>query len=657
MLTKNALKVLHERFFLEGEDWEKLCRRVAKYVAQKDTEYEETFFSLLYNLNFLPGGRTLANAGTGNNMLANCFVLPIEDTLEGIYETLKKAALIHRSGGGVGYDFSTLRPRGCRTDFAKGESSGPISFLKVYDSSAAVIKQGGSRRSASMGLLRVDHPDIMDFLVCKTEEGKISNFNISVAITDEFMRVLEKDGEITLKHAKSVERKTPAKKIWDRLVEQAWKNGEPGVVFIDKMNKANPTPELGDIVATNPCGEAPLLPKESCNLGAINLTNHVIDSKIDRIKLEESVRVAVRFLDNVIDVCDYPLSEIKEAVLKTRKIGLGVMGFADMLIKMGIVYGSEDSFTVARDVMKVIHSTAWEESEKLGKERGKFIANNKNDRRNATLTTIAPTGTISMIAGVSPGIEPVYSKEFIKKVIDEEGLEEDKYKNVSDEILKTALEIPYEQHIKMQSVFQKYTDNSVSKTANLPNKATKDDVSNAFKLAYKLGCKGITLYRDGSRKEQVYYKKESLIQRPRKRPKRVSGETVEVTTGCGKLLITVNQDKDGICDVFIETGKLGGCPAHSEALGRAISAYCRTGYDPKYIIKQLKGIRCPSCTRRGDVKVLSCPDATASYIEELVKGEQEQEEVEEISCPECGSLLSSSEGCVTCFECGYSECG
>ncbi|MGB9676233.1 MAG: vitamin B12-dependent ribonucleotide reductase [Candidatus Bathyarchaeales archaeon] len=558
-LTVNALEVLNRRYLLKDET-ERIVEtpsqmfvRVARAIAKVDKEYgdnpeesEKTFYEMMARLEFIPNSPTLFNAGTDLGQLSACFVLPVEDSLESIFTAVKNMALIEKSGGGVGFDFSKLRPNGDIVRSTKGVASGPVSFMRVFDTATEVIKAGGKRRGAMMGILRVDHPDIIEFITSKQKTGFFSNFNISVAVTDEFMNNVERDEEYWLINPRNGEkvRRLKAKSVWSLMAESAWASGDPGVIFIDEINRHNPTPEVGRIEATNPCGEQPLLPYESCNLGSINLSRMVVDGKVDWDKLRETVRNAVHFLDNVIDANKYPLKEIEAITRANRKIGLGVMGFADMLIKLGIRYDSEDALQLAEKLMKFIDEEAHKKSMEIAEERGPFPNFEKSiwkDKykamRNATVTTIAPTGSISIIAGCSSGIEPIFAISFIRNVLGGTRLFEtnplfelvakergfysakllekiaktgsvQKIDEVPEDVKRifvTALDIAPEWHVKMQAAFQKHTDNAVSKTVNMPTEATVEDVKRVYELAWRLKCKGITVFRYGSKPEQVLY--------------------------------------------------------------------------------------------------------------------------------------------------------
>jgi ribonucleoside-diphosphate reductase alpha chain len=561
-LGVNAIKVLKNRYLMkdyEGKVIEtprQMFRRVAKAVAKADSIYdkkadvkqtEETFYQVMADREFLPNSPTLMNAGTSLGQLSACFVLPVEDSIDGIFTTLKHMAMIHQSGGGTGFSFSKLRPAGDIVGSTKGVASGPVSFMTIYDAATNVIKQGGRRRGANMAILDVTHPDILRFIEAKSREGILTNFNISVAVTDQFMDAVEKDVEYELINPRNgkAETKLRARHVFDLIASNAWRTGDPGLIFIDEINRHNPTPEVGKIWSTNPCGEQPLLPFESCNLGSINLAKMVKDKTVDWKKLRRVVRIAVHFLDNVIDVNKFPVPEIGELTRANRKIGLGVMGFADMLILLGVPYDSEEALALAEKVMKFIDDEATKKSVETGKDRGAFpnfkgsIWEKRGYKtiRNSTVTTVAPTGTISIIGGCSSGIEPIFAVAFVRNVMEGTRLLEIQptFEQVAKErgfhssdlmlevaktgsiqtveavpedlrrVFVTSLDIDPEWHVRMQAAFQKYVDNAVSKTVNLPPDATVEDVRCVYLLAYKLKCKGITVYRYGSKKEQVLY--------------------------------------------------------------------------------------------------------------------------------------------------------
>ncbi|TET56504.1 adenosylcobalamin-dependent ribonucleoside-diphosphate reductase [Candidatus Bathyarchaeota archaeon] len=562
-LPLNTILVLERRYLKKDENGQaiestsQMFRRIAKSLAEVERQYGKTdaqianyeneFYQLMTKLEFIPNSPTLMNAGTMFKQLSACFVLPIEDSIESIFDTLKAAAIIHKTGGGTGFSFSRLRPKRDVVRTTGGVASGAISFARIYDTATEVMKQGGRRRGANMGVLQVDHPEIMDFIVAKEREGVLRNFNLSVAATDKFMKAVEEDSDFALINPRNLQtvETLKARAIWNLLIMMAWKNGEPGILFLDTINRHNPTPKLGRMEATNPCGEQPLLPYESCNLGSIDVSKFAAeDGKIDWERLRKAVRLAVRFLDNVIDANVYTLPEIEKTTKGNRKIGLGVMGFADMLIRMGIQYNTEEGLQTGETLIKFINTEARKTSVELGKEKGNFPnfsesiwAKQFKTMRNATVTTIAPTGTISIIANCSQGIEPLFAIVYIREVAESLGrrlvevnplfesiaLREGFY---SEELMKkiakkTSIqdveEIPErvrhlfvvahnmqaEWHIRMQAVFQKHTDNAVSKTINCPNSATPDDIDKAYWLAYTLGCKGVTVYRHGSREKQV----------------------------------------------------------------------------------------------------------------------------------------------------------
>lgn len=757
MFTANAKTVLERRYLAKDQDGkvtetiDELFHRVASAIAEADAAYGSTgdeikelegqFYDMMISREFMPNSPTLMNAGRPLGQLSACFVLPVEDSMADIFDTVKYAALVHQSGGGTGFSFSRLRPEGSIVRSTGGVASGPVSFMKVFNAATEAVKQGGTRRGANMGMLRVDHPDILKFIDCKENNDEINNFNISVAITDKFMEAVKNGTEYELinPHSGEVSGTLDARTVFDKIVDAAWRNGEPGVVFIDEMNRYNPTPALGEIESTNPCGEQPLLPYEACNLGSINLGLCVAEDDgiptIDYDRLSRIVRTAVHFLDNVIDVNRYPLPRIDENTRKTRKIGLGIMGFADMLLKLGVPYNSVEAEKAAEEVMSLIQSEGRAASAELAAERGVFPAWKESvfgienlPVRNATITTIAPTGTISIIADASGGCEPMFAYAFTKNVMDGDKLlvcndflvEKLKEAGVYSEALMHRiaeegtlahiLEIPAEirrvfvcahdispeWHIRIQAAFQKYTDNAVSKTINFPNSATREEVKEAYMLAYKLGCKGTTVYRDGSRDSQVLTtgtaKEEKPLEIPpslfgniipRPRPGMTWGATEKMKIGCGSLFITVNRDENGICEVFTSTGKGGGCPSQSEATARLVSIALRSGISQKEILAQLKGIRCPSTVRQQGMKCTSCPDAIARTIEKMSKilGTEtmginpdliEEEKPapqpaskgnkpilgadDRLHCPECGKVLRHEGGCTVC-DCGFSHCG
>ena len=761
-LSDNSLRVLEKRYLKKDENGKvvetppEMFSRVARAIASADRIFkrseeevlglEKKFYQMMADLEFMPNSPTLMNAGRELSQLSACFVLPIDDSMESIFDSIKYTALIHKSGGGTGFSFSRLRPHSSTVRSTGGIASGPISFMKVFDSATQAVKQGGTRRGANMGILRVDHPDIMDFIVCKESDKEINNFNISVAVTEDFMRKVIKDEEYDLidPNTRKTVKKLKAKQVFDLMVKMAHKNGEPGIIFIDKINNGNPTPLLGKIESTNPCGEQPLLPFESCNLGSINLyalLNKVNDRfQIDWNRLKEIISLSVHFLDNVIEVNKYPLDEIDKMTKKTRKIGLGVMGWASTLAKMMIPYDSDEALELAEKVMSFVLTEARKESAALAVQRGAFpafkgsIYDNGSAvfLRNATLTTIAPTGTISIIAGpCSSGIEPMFAISYyranvldndkmieiepaFKEVMEARGLytrklmEEIAEKGSVHDIEKvpadirrafvTAHDIRPEWHIKMQAVFQKFTDNAVSKTVNFHEDAAIEDVRQAYLLAYELGCKGVTIYRDKSRGEQVLNigSKDAPKQAvtaavegkiaPRPRPEVVMGTTTKVSTGCGNLYVTINTDENNTpFEVFTQMGKAGGCAASQlEAIGRLASLAFRSGVDVKVIIEQLRSIRCPSPSWEKGCRIFSCADAIARVIErrlvndklevKAAAGAAPKEEVfnqvskseEQLEshitgnivgvCPDCGGVVRHEEGCVKCSACGYTKC-
>lgn len=705
MISKNALEVLNRRYFLRDEDgnivedWEKLCWRVAHAVANGNTSIGERekekkkqkYFDLIYQLQFLPNTPTLINAGTKRGMLSACFVIPIEDNLVSIMDAVKNTALIHQSGGGTGFSFSSLRPKGSVVRSTHGVASGPISFVKIINETTEQIKQGGVRRGGNMALLRVDHPDILDFIVCKQETDKLTNFNISIAITDKFMKAVanDKDYDLIAPHTKEVVRSISAKKIFELIAKNAWSNGEPGLVFIDTVNKKN---LYETIFAMNLCGEQPLLPYESCTLGSLNLRCYVGKDFIDYEGLERGVRIATRFLDDVISVNKFPLDIIKENTKKTRKIGLGIMGLADVLIYMGISYGSKKSLQVAEKIMKFINDISKDESEKLGKEMGLCQVTKELGlkRRNLCTTTIAPTGTISMIADCSSGCEPLYAIGYVRTCMDgtkldyfhsrfieamkEAGVEItdimktqifesgsiQKIKGIPDpikEIFITAHDVSPENHVRMQAVLQNHVDSAISKTCNLPKTATQKDVREIYLLAYKSGCKGVTVYRDGSRPSQVLSVKKEGDTKVRYRSRRTVGHTDKIRTSLGKLYHTVNKNKvedDEPIEVILNMGKTGtSINSFVEAVGRLISLHLKNKTPAHLVAKSIVGIKSEDVGFDDGIKYSSVPDLIGKI---LLKECKEKTESEDIAiCPDCDEKLKVQEGCVTCT-CGYSKC-
>ena len=779
-ISENARAVLERRYLIRDEYGEavetvdELFHRVADAVAAADARFDpqadvagtaRSFYHMMTGLDFLPNSPTLMNAGRPLGQLSACFVLPVADSMEDIFDAIKNAALIHKSGGGTGFSFSRLRAKGSTVNSTGGVASGPISFMKVFNAATEAVKQGGTRRGANMGILRVDHPDILEFITCKNDTKEITNFNISVGLTEAFMEAAESDSEYELVDPASgrVTGRLNAREVFEAIVRSAWQTGEPGILFLDRLNKDNPCPGQGEIESTNPCGEQPLLPYEACNLGSINLVRHLRRTEtgyvLDRSKLEQTIRTAVHFLDNVIEVNQYPLPEIDAMTKKTRKIGLGVMGFADMLLCLGIPYDSDEGVAMASQVMELVQTIGHQESQRLAQVRGPFplfpesVYRDGAPLRNATVTTIAPTGTLSIIAGVSSGVEPVFAYAYYRNVMDNTHLIEtnqilkDKLTELglySDELMRQIIEhgslahvegIPEAVkrvfvcahdvspiwHVKMQAAFQQFTDNAVSKTVNFPHSATREEVAEVYRLAYELGCKGTTIYRDGSRDEQVLNigvdkaKQEAALPdhvekllesgcdstacllrsgsiKPRPRPDVTMGYTEKVKIGCGNLYITVNYDEQGVCEVFTNTGRAGGCPSQSEATARLMSVALRAGVDSDELIRQLKGIRCPSTIRQQGMSCTSCPDAIAKVLAKVdrfirennnavqhpeaeptpgqrraaaggpatagPRGSHVPAAASEIHiCPECGGPVEHEGGCVICRNCGFSKCG
>ena len=728
-LSANALKVLRRRYLKKDDSGDvietpdQMFRRVAHHVSLAEWNYpsadqveeiEEAFYRLMTKLKFLPNSPTLMNAGTELGQLAACFVLPVDDSIEGIFDALKSAALIHKSGGGTGFSFSRIRPKNSRVGTTGGVASGPVSFMRIFNTATEQVKQGGTRRGANMAILRIDHPDIMEFVYSKKDGKELNNFNISVALTREFMEALRDNTTYPLidPMSRNERGRLNARDVYYAIVNQAWENGDPGVIFLDRINGDNPTPEIGEIESTNPCGEQPLLPFEACNLGSINLAKFVIHEGerlgIDERGLGETVALAVRFLDDAIDMSKYPLDEIGEMTRGNRKIGLGVMGFADMLYQMGIPYNSDEALSLAEKVMSFIQEESKKASTVLAEERGVFpnfgrsvFKDRRNCRyRNATTTTIAPTGTVSIIAGCSSGIEPLFGLSFSRNVMDADGLteinpyfemvarergffsgelmdrvaESGTLREIEEipadvkEVFVTAHDISPEWHVKMQAAFQHYTDNGVSKTVNLPHDATLADVLKIYNLAYELGCKGVTIYRDGSKDRQVLSFKNGNDNNDfrsgiRQRPETVEGFTTRIKTGLGNLYVNVTEYEGRPFEVFAIIGKSGkSTTAKTEAIGRLVSLALRSGIRVDDIVEQLKGIGGEHPVFQEDGLVLSIPDAIAKVLaNRYLKGKGQKMSKKERplkgeTCPECGEPIAFEEGCLTCRFCGYTRC-
>jgi ribonucleoside-diphosphate reductase alpha chain len=686
--SENALKILKARYFLKNDKGElvdktpeDLFRRVADYVASGEKtkadrrKYAEAFLRIMSGRDFLPNSPTLTGAGRGM-CLSACFVLPIEDSLDAIFETVKNAALVHKEGGGTGFDFSRLRPKGSFVRKTQGVASGPISFLRVIDAATEAVKQGGTRRGANMGILRVDHPDIEEFVQMKLDGTSVANFNISVAITDAFMAALEAGAEYDLvdPHLGAAVGRKDARKVFQLIVESAWAVGDPGLIFIDRVNAGNPTSGLGPIRATNPCGEQPLHDYESCNLGSINLANFHDPRAKDRFdwdRFAAVIRLGVRFLDDVIDVNRYPLPSIDKMTRATRRIGLGIMGWADLLLLMKVRYDSPKALALADKVAAFLRAEATAASRDLAAERGSFPAIGQSvykggRMRNATVFTIAPTGTISRIAGCSSSIEPVFAFEVVSKIIDSElkdvhpvyaaWKEKNPGKTLPD-YFRAAHEIAPAWHIKTQAVFQKHVDNSVSKTVNFPHEAAVEDVEKAYRLAWELGTKGITIYRDGCRESQVLYKNGTGILHPQGRPDSLPSVTDKIKTGFGNLYVTISFHNQKPFEVFASIGKSGySTMADAEALGRLISTALRSGVEAEEVITQLKGIGGsePIFTEGGLIQ--SIPDAIAKVLEKhFGEVKHNAKDFYTVRCKICGALLPD-EKCPVCINCGWSKC-
>ena len=705
--SENAIKILKARYYLKNEKGDMvdksaadLFKRVADYIASAEkTKAEQKtwarrFLEAMLARDFMPNSPTLTGAGR-DMCLSACFVLPLGDSMVSIFDTVKNAALVHKEGGGTGFDFSQLRPAGSFVQKTQGVASGPLSFLRVIDAATEAVKQGGTRRGANMGILRVDHPDIEAFINIKLDAKSITNFNLSVAVTEAFMNALKRgaDYDIIDPHLKKKVGTKNSRKVFDQIVESAWAVGDPGLIFIDRVNAGNPTKGLGPIRATNPCGEQPLHEYESCNLGSINVANFFSAKTKDMFdwpRFAGMIELAVRFLDDVIDVNKYPLPEIQKMTLANRRIGLGIMGWADLLLRMKVKYDTQAATKLAEKLGAFLRKHAVEESARIAEKRGNFpnigySVYKGRKMRNATVFTIAPTGTISRIAGCSSSIEPVFAFEFTSKIIDREIKDvhpisqEWQAKNPGKPLpdyFVTAHDIAPEWHIRMQAAFQKYVDNSVSKTINFAHKATVGDVEKAYLMAYDLNTKGITIYRDGSRAEQVLYKslpKEKRL--PQERPNSLPSVTDKIKTGFGNLYVTITTYEGKPFEVFASIGKSGySTMADAEALGRMISLALRTGVAPKEVISQLKGIGGsePIFTEGGLVQ--SIPDAIAKVLERSFgnldakskpgkskdgEGKAAEDKTEKdfyrTTCRQCGATLPD-EKCPTCPNCGWNRC-
>ncbi len=756
-LSPNAVRVLERRYLKKDdenrpiEEPKDMFLRVAKNIAEAERSYDKkanvpekarVFYRLMTNLEFLPNSPTLMNAGRELQQLSACFVLPVDDSMEGIFDSLKHAALIHKSGGGTGFSFSRLRPKNAQVGSTGGVASGPISFMRIFNTATEQVKQGGTRRGANMGILRVDHPDILEFIHAKENDGSLNNFNLSVGLTEAFMEAAkaEESYDLVDPYTQASAGKLDAKEVFDEIVRLAWKNGDPGIVFLDRLNRDNPTPLLGEIESTNPCGEQPLLPYEACNLGSINLAKMVKHQdgfpEVDYEKLSRVVHTSVNFLDDVIDMSKFPLKNIRDMVQGNRKIGLGIMGWADLLIALKIPYNSERAIELAEKVMSFVQKEARTASEELACVRG-VLPNFKGSIydtkgmpkvRNATTTTIAPTGTLSIVANCSSGIEPLFALSYYRNVMDNDKLievnesfqkmaiekgfytdelmarvaekgsvqEMEEIPREVREVFVTAHDVTPEWHIRMQAAFQKYTDNAVSKTVNFPHDATIADVEEVYRRAYETGCKGVTIYRDGSKAEQVLNlkKKEAPAQRSEEvpspeeipttpktvplqaeralsRPAILEGFTAKMKLGHGTLYITVNEVAGRPVEVFATIGKSGqSTMAKTEAIGRLVSLSLRYGVPVEKIVRQLKGIGGDYPIFQKDGLVRSIPDALARILErrymkkngkngkKKLHVETDQLVVTKSTCPDCGAsgTLERSEGCLKCLSCGYSKC-
>ncbi len=741
-LNQNAKTVLTKRYFIKGPEGEVLENgtamfwRVASAIASEEGKYGKSpykpeglaleFYNLMTSWKFLPNSPTLMNAGAGLGQLSACFVLPVGDSIEEIFDAVKHAAMIHKSGGGTGFSFSRLRPKDSRVGSTGGVASGPLSFLRIFNTATEQIKQGGTRRGANMGILQIDHPDIMEFIRAKEREGEFNNFNLSVALTENFMKAVEKDEEYPLVSPGASEAVSTlkAREVFEILVQKAWESGDPGIVFIDRINRDNPTPKQGMMESTNPCGEQPLLPYEACNLGSINLAlfyrenpagKGAEEDRIDWEDLKRCIHLAVRFLDNVIDASVFPLEQISQKVRTNRKIGLGVMGWADLLFRLGVPYDSQEAINLAEKIMQFIRDEGRVASGQLARERGHFPAyqdsvyaeRDLGPYRNATVTTIAPTGTLSIIAGCSSGIEPLFALSFARNVMDGERLvevnpyfeaalrEADSYspklmEKVAEKgsiakfdvlpedirrVFVTAMDIDPLWHLKMQAAFQNFTDNAVSKTVNLPNSATVDEIRRIYWMAYEMGCKGVTVYRDGCKSVQVLYtgtggpegdmaKDQGKDRTVRERPDLVYGFTQKVRTGHGTMYVTINEVSGKPFELFATIGKSGrSTTAKAEAIGRLVSLALRSGISVEDIVQQIKGIGgdMPVFQSGKHGQIQSIPDAIGWVLENrYLKSKVSVHDATGLGtlrCQECDEPLIFQEGCYICPNCAFTKCG
>jgi len=718
-LTEQARQLLNARYFLRDkagnvtEDFNGLVLRVADALASAEQQYggsaaveqaRELFHRPIVTRRLLPSSPILMNAGTPTPFLAACYVVPIEDSIESIMQGLKCATLIQKTGGGTGFSFSHLRPAGSPVAGTNGIASGPVSFIGMFDAASQAIKQGGRRRGANMAMLHVTHPDVIQFAEAKSCIGQLGSFNLSVAVTDAFMEAVAADAQFDLVAPYTGEAvgKASARDILHRIAKCAWRTGDPGVVFLDEVNRRNPLPALGPIEATNPCGEQPLEPWGACCLASIDLSPHVQSGEIDWDALAETVQVGVKLLDDAIDASSYPLEQIERTVKASRKIGLGIMGLAHALAKLGIPYNSEEGVRWAEKVMSFISQHALEASRLLAKERGPFPAFQRSvyaergepPLRNATRTTVAPTGSLSIIADTSSGIEPIFALAYTRTILGGKSFSvvdpafrevaqacgifsDDLARKVAETgsvqaakgfpddlkaVFKTAHEITPEWHVRMQAAIQRHTDNAVSKTVNLPASATAEDVERVFLLAHNLGCKGITVFRQGCRTGVL----NAGVSAPqyaamRSRPKLTLGSTEKFRSGCGSLYVHVTHDDGGPLEAFSNLGKGGGCPAQSEATARLASLCLRCNVDPQEIVRQLRGIRCPTaCSARAEgkpVDVLSCPDAIAQALARASRSDEYPEgEIGALErCPKCGGRREPGR-CGVCLSCWEGGC-